>query len=122
MCIKFLLAICELQKKKTKKTPRLDNRPCSLFFSSSITSRKYTYTKEKFQQMLNTGSIQTSERPYSSPLPLVPKSKSDSFDASMNFRRLNASTTAHRYPFPHYHDFTSGLQGMTITARWEKCS
>lgn len=79
--------------------------------------QKYKWAKEEFKKMLDEGIIRPSDSPYASPLHLVPKPDTNSFRPTVDFRRLNASTVADRYPVPHVHDFASSLQGARIFSK-----
>ncbi|CAE1330608.1 unnamed protein product [Acanthosepion pharaonis] len=77
---------------------------------------KLAYAKKAFGEMLADNIIRPSDRPYASPLHLVPKSDGD-FRICVDYRKLNASAVPDRYPVPHIHDFASDLQGGRIFSK-----
>jgi len=69
--------------------------------------------RKEFEFMRQRGICRPSSSSWASPLLLVPKTDS-TFRPCGDYRRLNAVTTADRYPLPHLHDFTTNLAGKTI--------
>lgn len=45
---------------------------------------------------------------------MVPKPETGAWQPCEDFRNLNAKIVPDKYPIPHLHDFTIGLQGTTI--------
>ena len=77
---------------------------------------KLAQAKTAFQSMLDAGIVRRSDSAWSSPLHLV-KKDDGSWRPCGDFRRLNARTTADKYPVPHLQDFSAQLHGSKFFSK-----
>lgn len=79
-----------------------------------LTPAKYAAAKREFETMLAQGICQPSSSQWASPLHLVQKSSGE-WRPCGDFRRLNSTTVADKYPLPHIQDITHQLHGCTFS-------
>lgn len=84
--------------------PPLSSRP------RHLPPERLRVARQEFEFMQRQGICRPSSSAWANPLLLVAK-KDGSFRPCGDYRRLNAVTTADRYPLPHLHDFTANLAG-----------
>ena len=77
---------------------------------------KLAVAKAEFSEMERMGIVRRSDSPWSSPLHIVPKADGG-WRPCGDYRRLNDSTQADRYPVPHIQDFSAHLAGMTVFSK-----
>ncbi len=77
---------------------------------------KLTAAKREFKFLADNGVVRRSNSPYSSPLHMVPKADG-TYRPCGDFKRLNASTVADKYPLPHIQDFSAQLRGCTVFSK-----
>lgn len=91
---------------------------CPSIFSRvrRLTPEKLAIAKAEFKKLEEMGIVRRSNSPWSSPLHLVPKSNGE-WRPCGDYRRLNNSTVADRYPIPLISDFTSNIAGAKIFSK-----
>ncbi len=72
--------------------------------------------KKEFKFMLDNGNIRRSNSSYASPLHMQ-KKPDGSFRPCGDFRALNASTVADKYPIPHMQDLSANLAGCKLFSK-----
>lgn len=82
-----------------------------------LNTTKLKAAKKAFQKMISDGICRPSSSPVSSPLHMVSKKNSTEWRLCGDYRRLNETTVADRYPIPHLHDFTANLKDCTIFSK-----
>ncbi|GFT70465.1 transposon Tf2-8 polyprotein [Trichonephila clavipes] len=76
----------------------------------------YDAVKVEFEFLLAQGIIRPSKSPWSSPLPVVPKSDSTVRPVG-DYRQLNSVTEFDSYPMPYLNDFAHALHGKRIFSK-----
>ncbi|GFV37638.1 retrovirus-related Pol polyprotein from transposon 17.6 [Trichonephila clavipes] len=76
----------------------------------------YDAVKVEFEFLLAQGIIRPSKSPWSSPLPVVPKSDSTVRPVG-DYRQLNSLTEFDSYPMPYLNDFAHALHGKRIFSK-----
>ncbi|GFW94068.1 hypothetical protein TNCV_1713171 [Trichonephila clavipes] len=76
----------------------------------------YDAVKVEFEFLLAQGIIRPSKSPWSSPLPVVPKSDSTIRPVG-DYRQLNSVTEFDSYPMPYLNDFAHALHGKRIFSK-----
>lgn len=69
--------------------------------------------KREFEHMMQLDITMPSDRPWASPLHMVPNKDQDWCPCD-DYHRLNNQTIPDEYPIPHIHDFSLYLQGKCI--------
>ncbi|CAL1683860.1 unnamed protein product [Lasius platythorax] len=92
------------------KGPPLAERP------RRLPPEKYANAKREFETMLAQGICRPSSSQWASPLHLVSKSNGE-WRPCGDFRKLNSTTVADKYPLPHIQDFTYHLAGCTVFSK-----
>ncbi|GBM25240.1 hypothetical protein AVEN_153422-1 [Araneus ventricosus] len=86
-----------------------------------LNTKKLSFLKQEFNDLVRQGIIRLQNSPYSSPIHFFKKS-GGSWHNCGDFRRLNSITVPDRYPLPHIHDFVSGLIGKTVFSKIDRKS
>ena len=81
-----------------------------------LDSAKLGIARGEFTTMERLGIVRRSKSLWASPLHMVTKADGG-WRPCRDFRRLNNSTTADRYPVPHIQDFSAHLAGATIFSK-----
>ncbi|GFT25965.1 gag-pol polyprotein [Trichonephila clavipes] len=79
-------------------------------------TKLYDAVKVEFEFLLAQGIIRPSKSPWSSPLPVVPKSDSTVRPVG-DYRQLNSVTEFDSYPMPYLNDFAHALHGKRIFSK-----
>lgn len=81
-----------------------------------LSPEKLKAAKSEFRRMQDMGIIRPSSSPWASPLHMVPKD-GEEWRPCGDYRKLNASTVADRYPVPLLQDFSAQLDGCKIFSK-----
>lgn len=103
-------------KHGVKHTIKVDGPPCHSKFRR-LPPHKLEALRKELKLFLELGYIRSSKSPYSSPVHLATKTLQNGdvkFRLVGDYKRLNDSTVADRYPLPHIYDICQTMQGKTV--------
>lgn len=81
-----------------------------------LSPNRLAAAKAEFSELMRLGICRPSKSSYASPLHMVKKPNGE-WRPCGDYRRLNATTKADKYPIPHIQDFTSNLHGKQFFSR-----
>lgn len=103
-------------KHGVKHSIKVDGPPCHSKFRR-LPPHKLEALRKELKLFLELGYIQPSKSPYSSPVHLATKTLQNGdvkYRLVGDYKRLNDSTVADRYPLPHIYDICQTLKGKNV--------